>query len=62
MGEFSIRSILRGIVTHGMEGFERAREDLGISDKFDVMAMIAIGKRGPKQKSSSKASRKGISK
>ena len=51
MGEFSIRSILRGIVTHGTEGFdyERARVDLGISDKFDVMAMIAIGKRGPKE-------------
>ena len=64
MGEFSIRSILRGIVTHSMDGFdyERARVDLGISDKFDVMAMIAIGKRGPKEKSSSKASRKRISK
>ena len=51
MGEFSIRSILRGIVTHSMEGFDykRARVDLGISDKFDVMAMIAIGKRGPKE-------------
>ncbi|MDF2769774.1 MAG: malonic semialdehyde reductase, partial [Nitrososphaeraceae archaeon] len=25
------------------------RVDLGISDNFDVMAMIAIGKRGPKE-------------
>jgi hypothetical protein len=32
-----------------MEGFERARENIGISDKFDVMAMNAIGKRGPKE-------------
>ena len=33
-----------------MQGFdyERARTDLQIPDKFDVMAMIAIGKKGPK--------------
>jgi hypothetical protein len=38
-------------VTHGMEGFdyEKARRDLGIPDSFDVMAMVAIGKRGPKE-------------
>lgn len=47
----ALEASLRGIVTHGMEGFdyERARVDLGIPDKFDVMAMIAIGKRGPKE-------------
>lgn len=47
----ALEASLRGIVTHSMEGFdyERARVDLGISDKFDVMAMIAIGKRGPKE-------------
>jgi hypothetical protein len=28
---------------------DRARLDLGIPDKFDVMAMIDIGKRGPKE-------------
>jgi nitroreductase len=41
----------RGLVTHGMEGFdyERARRDLQIPDNFDVMAMIAIGKRGAKE-------------
>ena len=27
----------------------KGRVDLGISDKFDVMATIAIGKRGPKE-------------
>jgi hypothetical protein len=34
-----------------MEGFDykKARVDLGIPDNFDVMAMIAIGKRGPKE-------------
>ena len=38
-------------MTHGMEGFdyEKARRDLGIPDSFDVMAMVAIGKRGPKE-------------
>ena len=33
-----------------MQGFdyERARADLQIPDNFDVMAMIAIGRKGPK--------------
>ena len=41
----------RGIATHGMQGFdyERAKTDLGIPAIYDVMAMIAIGKRGPKE-------------
>jgi nitroreductase len=36
----------RGLVVHGMQGFdyEKARIDLEIPDNFDVMAMIAIGK------------------
>src|SRR4051812_45890980 len=40
----------RGLVVHGMQGFdyERARADLQIPDNFDVMAMIAIGRKGPK--------------
>ena len=40
----------RGLVVHGMQGFdyERARIDLEIPDTFDVMAMIAIGKKGPR--------------
>ncbi|MGC2573793.1 MAG: hypothetical protein WA364_19945 [Candidatus Nitrosopolaris sp.] len=38
------------LTSHGMQGFdyEKARIDLEIPDSFDVMAMIAIGKRGPK--------------
>ena len=38
----------RGLVAHGMAGFdyERARVDLEVPDVFDVMAMIAIGRRG----------------
>ena len=40
----------RGLAVHAMQGFdyERARTDLQIPDNFDVMAMIAIGRRGPK--------------
>jgi nitroreductase len=46
----ALEASTRGLVAHGMQGFdyERARADLGIPDSFDVMAMIAIGKRGPK--------------
>jgi nitroreductase len=41
----------RGLVAHGMQGFdyEKARIDLEIPDNFDVMSMIAIGKKGPKE-------------
>src|SRR4051812_28094847 len=41
----------RGLAVHAMQGFdyERARTDLQIPDNFDVMAMIAIGRRGPKE-------------
>ena len=41
----------RGIVAHGMQGFdyEKARTELRIPADFEVMAMIAIGKRGPKE-------------
>jgi nitroreductase len=39
----------RSIVAHGMQGFnyEKSREVLGIPPDFEVMAMIAIGKKGP---------------
>jgi nitroreductase len=41
----------RGIVAHAMQGFdyEKARVDLGIPVDFEVMAMIAIGKKAPKE-------------
>ena len=41
----------RGLVTHGMQGFdyEKCRIDLEIPDNFDVMSMVAIGKKGPKE-------------
>jgi hypothetical protein len=46
-----LEAFSRGIVAHGMQGFdyEKARIDLGIPDDFEVMSMIAIGKRGPKE-------------
>jgi nitroreductase len=44
----ALEACFRGYVTHGMEGFDyqRARQELGIPENYDVMAMIAIGKRG----------------
>jgi len=46
-----------------MQGFdyERARIDLEIPDTFDVMAMIAIGKKGPRDNLPQQASGKRIS-
>ncbi|HVE12903.1 MAG TPA: nitroreductase family protein [Elusimicrobiota bacterium] len=40
----------RGLVAHGMEGFdyERARVELGVPDDFEALAMLAIGKRAPR--------------
>ena len=48
----AIEAEVRGYVSHGMEGFdyEKARKVLGIPDHYTVEAMIAIGKRAPKEK------------
>lgn len=48
----ALEASIRGIVAHGMQGFDyqKAREDLKIPENFDIMAMIAIGKRGPIEK------------
>jgi nitroreductase len=47
----ALEAYSRGIVAHGMQGFdyEKARVDLEIPTDFEVMAMIAIGKKGPKK-------------
>ncbi len=47
----ALEATSRGLVAHGMQGFdyEKAREDLKIPEDFDVMAMMAIGKRGLKE-------------
>jgi nitroreductase len=45
----AIEASRRGLVAHGMEGFdyERAKADFSIPHDFDVHAMIAIGHRAP---------------
>jgi nitroreductase len=47
----ALEAASRGLIAHGMAGFdyEKARKELDIPDNFDVMAMIAIGKMGPKE-------------
>jgi nitroreductase len=46
----ALEATSKGLAVHGMQGFdyEKARKDLEIPDNFDVMAMIAIGKKGTK--------------
>lgn len=45
----ALEASIRGIVAHGMQGFdyEKTRMELKVPSAFDVMAMIAIGIRGP---------------
>ncbi len=48
----AIQAVSQGLITHAMAGFdyEKARKDLVVPDDYEVVAMIAIGKRGPKEK------------
>lgn len=48
----ALEGTARGYVVHGMEGFdyEKARTSLEIPDGYTVEAMVAIGKRAPKEK------------
>ena len=41
----------RGLVVHGMQGFdyEKARRELHVPDDYEVLAMVAIGKRASKE-------------
>ena len=47
----ALEATFRGLATHGIQGFdyEKARKDLEIPDNFDVLAMIAIGRRAPRK-------------
>jgi len=47
----ALQGALRGLVVHGMAGFdyERARTTLRIPDGYEVLAMAAVGKPGPKE-------------
>jgi len=45
----ALQGSLRGLVVHGMAGFDydRARKDLAVPDNHDIEAMVAVGKPGP---------------
>jgi len=47
----ALEAFSRGLVAHGMQGFDydKARIDLEIPEDFEVMAMVAIGKKGPRK-------------
>lgn len=47
----ALQATSQGLSTHAMAGFDhdQARIDLAVPDEFDVMAMVAVGKRGPKE-------------
>lgn len=47
----AIEAETRGLVTHGMEGFDydKARKELAVPDDYEVEAMIAIGRKGRKE-------------
>jgi len=47
----ALQASLRGLVVHGMQGFdyERARTELGIPDEYRVEAMVAVGRPGPRE-------------
>ncbi len=48
----ALEAARRGLVAHAMQGFDymKARMVLSVPDDFDVVAMVAIGKRGPREK------------
>ena len=48
----AIQAVSQGLITHAMAGFdyEKTRKDLAVPADYEVVAMIAIGKRGPKEK------------
>jgi nitroreductase len=47
----ALEATFRGLATHGMQGFdyEKARKDLEIPENFDILAMIAVGRRAPRE-------------
>jgi nitroreductase len=47
----ALQATLKGYVAHAMQGFDydKARADLQVPEDFQVEAMIAIGKQGPKE-------------
>ena len=49
-GYLSLEAQKRGLITHGMGGFkrEKTREVLNISENYEIIAVIAVGKMGNK--------------
>ena len=49
-GYLSLEAQKRGLITHGMGGFKRqkTRETLNISEDYEIIAVIAVGKMGNK--------------
>ena len=49
-GYLSLEAQKRGLITHGMGGFKRkkTREVLNISEDYEIIAVIAVGKMGNK--------------
>jgi nitroreductase len=47
----ALEATRRELVTHGMAGFDyhRARTELRVPENFEVMAMVAIGRRGKRE-------------
>lgn len=47
----ALQATLRGLVTHGMQGFDyaKARQVLRVPEGFAVQAMVAIGRPGAKE-------------
>jgi nitroreductase len=45
---FALQGVMMGLVVHGMQGFsyDRAREELGVPDAYQVEAMAAVGRPG----------------
>lgn len=54
-GYMSLEAQKRGCITHAMGGFsqKKAREEFDISDEYDIMAVVALGKMGDKSELSS---------
>ena len=48
---FALQGWMRGLVVHGMAGFDyaRARTTLNVPDDLTVEAMAAVGRPGPKE-------------
>lgn len=48
--QFALQAFMNGLIAHGMEGFnyDMARNELGVTEDYQVEAMIAVGRPGDK--------------